>query len=355
MGFPEEERFYPEEYVRSLRPINEELRQAFKMALPRTGLAPRVAYFKILDPCNKNCFYCDANQIKGGQMTTGEARHVLFNLAQVGIQMADLTGGEPTLRPDLPELVEYAAKELGMIVSLSSNGGINKGPVADYKYWCDLAEKGLFAACFSYDGVDPKADQRVIHLASFLSHQLHIMGGVRTVVWQENLGLVYDIAKECINNNIFYQAVVAVNKGGETSAQFTPLDLEGRLKFVDIIHQARQIRKPGNLLRVPDGYLNDIVATNDPNSWHCNQPSRHWLSVDAQGQVRVCNDVPLSQKISLKEDTNPLLQNTIFTQINQESEPCSGCSWLCHWEGNRNQTIRDLDYLRLYLTLGLLT
>lgn len=347
---------YPEQYARPFTPLRKELERALELALPRRGRSPRVAFVKLNDACQKDCPYCDANKPRGSELETEGVFSVLDKLAETGIQMVDLSGGEPTLRKDLPQIISYSAKEKGILTTLSTNGGEG----LDYAYWHNLAETGLFGASFSYDGVREKDDPRVIHLASFLINQLHIFGGIKTTVWEENLGKVEEIARKCILNNIFFQAVPAVALGGETSASvedFTPLDYQGRREMVRILEGVvPNIRKPfTNFLRIPPSYLTEVVNSPDPNSWHCQHPTSHWIAVDAQGRARICNDRPLGKTYLLTGEENPLLTEAFHRDVDIESKECGGCSWLCHWDGNRRQLERGLDHLRLVLTVGLHT
>lgn len=347
---------YPEQFARPYIPLKQELRNALELSIPRFGKSPRVAFFKLTDSCQMDCNYCDANEIKGKPLSTQEVFNVLDNLADAGIQMVDLSGGEPTLRPDLPEIIAHS-KKLGMITTLSTNGGI--GEKVDYAYWHKLAEAGLFGANISYDGVGEKDDPKAIHLAAFLVNTLHIYGGIRTVVWKENLDKVYEIGQQCMRNNVFFQAVPAVAIGGQTSAKdtdFTPLDYEGRHELAQTLLEVTKTRGPfANFLRVPKSYLKEVVDSPNPNSWHCKHPSSHWVSVDAQGRARVCNEIPFRETYLLTGKENPLKDKQLHKDADKESKDCCGCSWLCHWDGNRGQLGRGLDHMRLMLTIGGLT
>lgn len=55
------------------------------------------------------------------ELSTAEWQHILATAWAFGIPHVIFTGGEPTLRPDLPDLITYA-EELGMISGLLSDG-----------------------------------------------------------------------------------------------------------------------------------------------------------------------------------------------------------------------------------------
>ncbi len=72
--------------------------------------------------CQNNCIHCYA----GGphetpELTTQQWRQVIDRLSDIGIFILTFTGGEPTLREDLPELLLYAQNK-GMVTGLISNG-----------------------------------------------------------------------------------------------------------------------------------------------------------------------------------------------------------------------------------------
>jgi len=79
--------------------------------------------------CNNCCIHCviadqrDAAMQQRGRdwRGTGEMAREIQEAARRGVQVVTFTGGEPTLRKDLPELVR-AARALGLRVGLQTNG-----------------------------------------------------------------------------------------------------------------------------------------------------------------------------------------------------------------------------------------
>lgn len=72
------------------------------------------------------------------ELSTAEWKTVMKNAWQAGIPHVIFTGGEPTLRDDLPELIAYA-EELGLVSGLLSDGY----KLASKKYAQELLNKGL--------------------------------------------------------------------------------------------------------------------------------------------------------------------------------------------------------------------
>jgi radical SAM protein with 4Fe4S-binding SPASM domain len=89
--------------------------------------------------CQNNCVHCYA----GGSHVTEELptpqwKQVIDRLHHVGVFILTFTGGEPTLREDLPELLRYGQKK-GLVTGLITNGR----RLTDNEYIKSLEESGL--------------------------------------------------------------------------------------------------------------------------------------------------------------------------------------------------------------------
>ena len=71
----------------------------------------------VIEQCNLRCTYCmpeEGVQFKEKDMVlrTNEIQRVITTLSHMGIKKVRYTGGEPLMRPDIVELVEFAANTL---------------------------------------------------------------------------------------------------------------------------------------------------------------------------------------------------------------------------------------------------
>jgi radical SAM protein with 4Fe4S-binding SPASM domain len=72
--------------------------------------------------CQNNCIHCYAGgSHETEELTTSQWKQVIDRLSQIGIFIVTFTGGEPTLRDDLTELLQYA-QDKGMVTGLITNG-----------------------------------------------------------------------------------------------------------------------------------------------------------------------------------------------------------------------------------------
>ncbi len=80
----------------------------------------------LTEKCNFRCSYCLPNGYKGCStkyLDLKEIRNLAAAFQQLGIEKIRLTGGEPTLRPDLLEIIRTLKEEIGINqVALTTNG-----------------------------------------------------------------------------------------------------------------------------------------------------------------------------------------------------------------------------------------
>jgi radical SAM protein with 4Fe4S-binding SPASM domain len=89
--------------------------------------------------CNNDCAHCyNARPRRYPELDTAQWKAILDRLWEVGIPHIIFTGGEPTLRPDLPELIAHAEHN-GQITGINTNGRRLKDPA----YVQSLVDAGL--------------------------------------------------------------------------------------------------------------------------------------------------------------------------------------------------------------------
>ncbi|MBW2648936.1 MAG: 12,18-didecarboxysiroheme deacetylase [Deltaproteobacteria bacterium] len=83
-----------------------------------------VVVWNVTRRCNLKCVHCysSSQNIKySGELTTEEGKALISDLASFGCPVILFSGGEPLMREDLPELVQFAA-DSGIRAVISTNG-----------------------------------------------------------------------------------------------------------------------------------------------------------------------------------------------------------------------------------------
>jgi len=125
----------------------------FGVRQPYVPGAPFQVVWNITRACNLKCLHCYENAgIKGkDELTTNEALHGIDILADTGVLILAFSGGEPTIRPDILQLIKHAS-ERGMFTAVATNAIVfsSRKKVKEFK------KAGLKFAQISLDGSTPQ-------------------------------------------------------------------------------------------------------------------------------------------------------------------------------------------------------
>ncbi len=108
--------------------------------------------------CNNDCAHCyNARPRDGQEISTDQWVSILDRLWQVGIPHVVFTGGEPTLRDDLPELIAHAQRN-GQVTGLNTNAR----RLSDPAYLQRLVDAGLDHVQVTLESHDPQIHDRMV-------------------------------------------------------------------------------------------------------------------------------------------------------------------------------------------------
>jgi len=103
--------------------------------------------------CNLYCKHCyreSGPEKMDDELSTEEGKKLLDQIVKAGMKVIVLSGGEPMIRDDIFELINYA-KSIGMTVLMGSNGTLIDKEKAE-----KLKNSGLSAIAISIDSLDPE-------------------------------------------------------------------------------------------------------------------------------------------------------------------------------------------------------
>jgi len=85
--------------------------------------APVNVTWEVTYACNLTCRHClsDSGPRRQGEMTTGQCRRIIDELSALKVFQFNIGGGEPFMRPDFLDLMDYAHTR-GMVTCISTNG-----------------------------------------------------------------------------------------------------------------------------------------------------------------------------------------------------------------------------------------
>lgn len=104
----------------------------------------------LTEKCNLHCPFCsiEANNRHPSAMSLEKIFDTIEEAKKLGLEELHLTGGEPSLRPDLEEIIRFAAKQ-GLNIRLITNGSIMNQEKLQRLY-----DAGLRSLMISIDGYE---------------------------------------------------------------------------------------------------------------------------------------------------------------------------------------------------------
>ncbi|MCX6909573.1 MAG: radical SAM protein [Verrucomicrobia bacterium] len=216
------------------------LRYGHGHGAPRAASERRpIVVWNITRTCNLRCVHCYSDshaQKYPGELTGEQARAVIDDVAGFRVPALLFSGGEPLVRPDLPDLMRYArSKQLRL--TLSTNGTLIDEATARI-----LHEIGLSYVGISLDGIGETNDQfrgvkGAFDAAVRAMRNCREVGqkvGLRLTLTKRNctdLHKIFDfIEAEGIQRACFYHLVYSGR--GSTADELSPADVR---RAVDII------------------------------------------------------------------------------------------------------------------------
>src|SRR5690606_38909938 len=130
----------------------------------RLGRPLRDLRVSVTDRCNFRCTYCMPREVFGAAhpflpraeiLSYEEIARLVRIVTRLGVRKVRLTGGEPLLRRDLPDLVAMLRAVGDLDLALTTNGVLLERSAPA------LAQAGLDRVTVSLDALDPEIFQRM--------------------------------------------------------------------------------------------------------------------------------------------------------------------------------------------------
>ncbi|MGB7537824.1 MAG: radical SAM protein [Anaerolineales bacterium] len=142
--------------------------------------------------CNLRCAHCGATKEKyAAELTTGQIRRTIDELAAMKVRMFAVTGGEPLLRTDCLDVLAYA-RTRGLKTGMATNGFLLDEAAADR-----IREAGVYSVQISLDGTEPthnrirgnpRSFEKAVQAVERLLRRRVPVLSVATTVTPQNLG-----------------------------------------------------------------------------------------------------------------------------------------------------------------------
>ncbi|MCW4002523.1 MAG: radical SAM protein [Candidatus Bathyarchaeota archaeon] len=227
--------------------------------------APLIMSWNVTRECNMKCSHCYINATEkklDDELTTKEAKALMDQIYQVSRPLLVLSGGEPMLRSDVFELIQYGASK-GLKIGLGSNGSLIDDVAAR-----KLKAAGITTVSISLDSHIPEqhdefrgvagAWEKAVNACKALRNN-NVLVQVNTTLTQQNYNQIDDIMSlaESIGVENFHLFFLVPTGRGSKIADISPQKYEDMItKTFAKVHKHRLNVRPScapQFMRIAQG------------------------------------------------------------------------------------------------------
>lgn len=345
------------------------LRQGLKIPLirmdhrfrgvPKKWLGPIQGIFFVTYACNLRCYFCDLplrhlEYVKKGmkELSAGEKLAVIDDFAKIGTTGLGFTGGEPSLLPEIYDLVERA-RQKGMVPHLSTNGYAFRTPESCAKF----LDAGLMGTTISVDGPEAlhnhirgrdDSHQTVVQgIRNILEarRQRHLNFSVitTTVITKDNIAVIPELVEELKKLGVDKIGFMPVNEIGldydvalRKNNFLLPAD-SAATPLRKLIASLENLGKEGLLENSPEYIgLFEEALTGKPLPIRC-FAGYTTLTIDSWGDIYPC-----FSWASMRQSCGNVREKTLaefwrgreMEEVRNKVKKCRDCFWNCQTELN---------------------
>ncbi|MEM0465993.1 MAG: radical SAM protein [Candidatus Thermoplasmatota archaeon] len=232
-------------------------RYAFLNFISRENIYPFYASFKITHKCGLKCSFCNVWMEKTPDLKKEQVFKVIDNIANSSIIVLSIEGGDPLIRKDLGEILEYAHQKPFYLFFTTNGHLLDKRPMKEYGRHIDYLHISIDEGHDNLDFFD--------RLEEFQSYGPEIC--IQIVVTKDTL---HDLEKKVQRvYEVHARTVVMPACHLDGTDNYYPNPVEFRQELL------RLKRKYPNTITTPKGFLDNI------NMLHGCSPSS--IIIDSDG------------------------------------------------------------------------
>ena len=264
---------------------------------------PFYCSFKLLTRCDSHCEFCNVWKFPTPDMPTEKVLKIIDNIAESSIVLLSLEGGEPLLRKDIGQILQYIRTKSLYLLFTSSGKLFSKRPMKEYSRYIDFLHVSIdegHGNLYLYDS-----------LPEFVSWGPEVC--IQIVVRKEDLVNLESKISKCYTAGAKAVVMPACN------LPETPDLLPEITAFRDEVQRLKQ-KYPRTIITT-DKYLQTLDAPHG-----CNAAS---IIIDADGFLYYPCRTLMAKSIDVSKDS--LMEFFTTEKATECREMMSNCNINCHW------------------------
>jgi radical SAM protein with 4Fe4S-binding SPASM domain len=305
-----------------------------------TPSAPYRMDLAITYRCNNDCTHCyNARSRQFPELNTNDWLRVIDKLWDLGIPHLVFTGGEPTLRPDLPKLIAYAEKK-GQITGINTNGR----KLADPSFLRSLVDAGLDHIQITLESSEPAIHDRMVNrtgaweqtisgIKNTVAEKVFMM--TNTTMLATNVGTIpatLDLLASLMVPTVGLNALIYSGKGKNVG---TGLEEKELSKLLEIAKLKTERNDQKLIWYTPTEYCNFNPIANDLGIKGCTA-ALYNMCVEPDGSVLPCQSYYQSLGNILSDSWNSIWNHSLAVQLRERKnlpQKCGNCELVAECGG----------------------
>ncbi|MGB9842006.1 MAG: radical SAM protein [Candidatus Bathyarchaeales archaeon] len=316
--------------------MNTSLRKASRIAISALmPNRPHHAQWMITRRCNYNCRGCNVwKEQDRKELTTEQIKQGLDILKKLGLVEIVLSGGNPLLREDAAEIIEYASKLF--VTTVYDNGSMATKKIEALRNadFVAISIDSLDEAKNDYIKAVPGAWKRAMETVETLRRE-GINVSVTPTISQLNLYEILDITNYFTNKGIpvwycLYSYDASEDKNqlfriGKANDEFIIKDNQAMVKLCDSL---LELKKKNNKILMTDELLKILKAlfSEGKRTWSC-RALQNFLVIDHLGRIAGCHVHNFAGSIF---DLPKIWNSEKFNSLRETYSKCTQCTYLCY-------------------------
>jgi MoaA/NifB/PqqE/SkfB family radical SAM enzyme len=296
---------------------------------------PHHAQWLVTKKCNYRCAGCNVWKEKDeSELPAADIKKGMDILKELGIVELVISGGDPLLRDDIGEIIDYATKHF--ITTVYDNGSMAAKKI-DYLRNVDFV-------AISIDSLDeakndsiktvPGAWKRAMETVEKL-HSEGINVSVTPTISQKNVHEIADLTAYFTKKGIpvwyslySYDTSASENqlfKIGKENDEFTITDKQA---MVDLCDSLIEMKKKNSKILITKKLLKTLrgLYAEGTREWEC-EALRNFFVIDPLGRVAGCHSHNYAGSVF---DLPKLWKSQEFNELRIKYKDCAQCNYLCY-------------------------
>lgn len=293
---------------------------------------PTIAQWDINDDCNLNCKHCRVleKNTKKEQLSLNQSKNLLAQLYYCGITKLNLSGGEPFIRKDLFDILDYAKRFDDIVITTNCT-------LIDKKVAEKLAQYPNVRLSISIDGMEKIHDefrgikgtfQKVVNTLPILK-QNGIKFSIRYTLSRDTIKDAKDVLYLASQNGAEEFNTRRVILTGNASKELLISNEEYKKIIKELIEECKKLNikfRTGDPLLIPIFPEVFGIDLKEANQYYAGcEAGDEIIYIDFKGNVGACSYIPMFADNVKEKPLDEILENNkLFISLREYKESLKG-------------------------------